>query len=645
MSRRLYGCTAADVTTLQSGRVVPFSGDHTVWYDRENGTRALDLTDVDGTGVEVVTSDAAGQVAFYGPPGYEGPLWLDPGDGRARVLVRPVDIIGQSAYEAAVENGYEGTVQEWLDSLHAAEPNITTSATAVAPGGSPSATLSGEYPDLHIDFEVVTGQTGATGPAIGALLTAKGDLAGRDSSGAVRVPVGADGQVLQADSTAAAGVAWKPVGNLLTLNQASGTDALGDTTGFVAGAATVESSTEQAAQGSRSVKIITVANTGRATVGGTASAGTIPVEPGQTYTFQVSAKQTSGAALVGNARIMWWTSAGNVAASTALVDGSPVTLSSSWRELSVTGVAPANAAYASAFLTRYSGGESVMTRYEDKYTFHRGAGGTWALPGIPVTGLKPALTYAAPASAYTVSATDSVVAVDTTSGAVTVTLPPAADYTGQAIRIVKTGGAGLLTVTRSGSDTITPSSGSRTSVQFPAATHGEMLLVSSGTSWQVVSGTASDETVGRRKWEWSGALGASGTAALTGWDVTKSDTGQMDMRTVAMENGWTVAGTDMRLRRIGNLVTFRGTPDAAAATSDTFYTLPAGFRPPSSAVFGTATVATSAGATRLLEIGSNGVCKIYSRSTGIHWFNTTFDTNDPWPSTRPAPAAAIPTGV
>jgi hypothetical protein len=118
------------------------------------------------------------------------------------------------------------------------------------------------------------------------------------------------------------------------------------------------------------------------------------------------------------------------------------------------------------------------------------------------------------------------------------------------------------------------------------------------------------------------------------------------MRTVTMENGWAVSGTDMRLRRIGNVVFFRGTPDAAAATSDTFYTLPSGFRPPSSAIFGTATVATTAGATRLLEIGSNGVCKIYSRSTTPHWFSITFDTNDAWPSSLPGPASgSIPTGV
>lgn len=52
------------------------------------------------------------------------------------------------------------------------------------------------------------GDTGATGPAIGGLLTTKGDLVARDATNAVRVPVGANGAALVADSAQAAGVRW-----------------------------------------------------------------------------------------------------------------------------------------------------------------------------------------------------------------------------------------------------------------------------------------------------------------------------------------------------------------------------------------------------------------------------------------------------
>lgn len=67
--------------------------------------------------------------------------------------------------------------------------------------------------------------------------------------------------------------------------------------------------------------------------------------------------------------------------------------------------------------------------------------------------------YAAKTVSYTLTSADSVVAVDTTSGAVTLTLPAASGVTGKPLRIIKTAGSGTLAVQRAGTDTITPSSG------------------------------------------------------------------------------------------------------------------------------------------------------------------------------------------
>ena len=142
-----------------------------------------------------------------------------------------------------------------------------------------------------------------------------------------------------------------------------------------------------------------------------------------------------------------------------------------------------------------------------------------------VTVPKLAGSYNARTSSYTILGSDSVVAIDTTSGAATLTLPAAANSTGKMLRIIKTGGTGTLTVQRVGSDVISPSSGTRTSVQFPAASSGEIVLASSGTSWHVISGRASDETVGRREWTWLGALAREGAAATVGWQMTYADTG------------------------------------------------------------------------------------------------------------------------
>jgi len=55
-------------------------------------------------------------------------------------------------------------------------------------------------------------------------LTTKGDLLGRSSSAAVRVPVGTNGYLLTADSTASAGVSWTaPATTALTFNAQTGT--------------------------------------------------------------------------------------------------------------------------------------------------------------------------------------------------------------------------------------------------------------------------------------------------------------------------------------------------------------------------------------------------------------------------------------
>lgn len=70
-----------------------------------------------------------------------------------------------------------------------------------------------------------TGATGATGPAIGALLTTKGDIAGY-SSVAARVPVGTNGQVLTADSAQALGLKWADAAGGVSLCSTTGTTAL-----------------------------------------------------------------------------------------------------------------------------------------------------------------------------------------------------------------------------------------------------------------------------------------------------------------------------------------------------------------------------------------------------------------------------------
>lgn len=85
---------------------------------------------------------------------------------------------GKSAYEIAVENGFEGTEQEWLESLVGQSAGFgtpTASATSLANGEQPTVAVSanGENAAKVFDFRFgipagaqgPKGDTGAQGPA------------------------------------------------------------------------------------------------------------------------------------------------------------------------------------------------------------------------------------------------------------------------------------------------------------------------------------------------------------------------------------------------------------------------------------------------------------------------------------------------
>jgi hypothetical protein len=84
------------------------------------------------------------------------------------------------------------------------------STTTGAPGTSAAVVDTNPSPGVAaLAFTIPRGDVGPTGPAIGGLLTTKGDLAARDATAAVRLPVGTlKGMTLQVDDAAAAGIAW-----------------------------------------------------------------------------------------------------------------------------------------------------------------------------------------------------------------------------------------------------------------------------------------------------------------------------------------------------------------------------------------------------------------------------------------------------
>lgn len=175
--------------------------------------------------------------------------------------------------------------------------------------------------------------------------------------------------------------------NLLSANQSTGTDALGDTTGFVALAGTISSSTVQADQGLRSLAwAVTAANQqvmtgylgsgygdggyGYGGYGGIDAVLDIPVLPSTAYSAGVRARLLGS---TGTARLdlYWYTAAGVFISSSA---GTPTVLSTSAFTscpcLNVT--SPSNAALA-RLLVQNTGFGAATTIYSDKWQLALGA--------------------------------------------------------------------------------------------------------------------------------------------------------------------------------------------------------------------------------------------------------------------------------
>lgn len=99
-------CTVTDIT-----------GGHRVKFTTKNGSETFDVMDgVDGVSVDTVTVDSSNHLVLTFDDGTEhdaGEITTLKGDD------------GKSAYEVAVEQGYVGTVDEWLASLVGFSPTIT----------------------------------------------------------------------------------------------------------------------------------------------------------------------------------------------------------------------------------------------------------------------------------------------------------------------------------------------------------------------------------------------------------------------------------------------------------------------------------------------------------------------------------------
>ncbi len=277
------------------------------------------------------------------------------------------------------------------------------------------------------------------------------------------------------------------IGNLLTANQASGGDALGTAAGFDGWQATVTRSTTQALSGSGSILATMTAAVATAyTLPSTALEAT---DVGNTITCVVyvrAAVNTPTCYL----RLNWF-NAGGTKIGTAV--SSTVVTSTSWQRLEVSAVAPAGVA--SVMPEPILTGAANDAVFLDQWGVWRGAGGRWALPGVPVVGQS----HIAANGAYTSSGTvapEGAITAPPLSRYQQVSGAPTASGAMEWIKATGTGNTGWVAGPEAdtGWRELTPLSPSNTTVGWLRIRRvGQVVQVSyritiTDTAWKAVSG-------------------------------------------------------------------------------------------------------------------------------------------------------------
>ncbi len=168
--------------------------------------------------------------------------------------------------------------------------------------------------------------------------------------------------------------------NLLTANQASVET---DTSGWtVDGGVTLSKQSSPTYHGSSSL-LATCTGTGAGQF--SAAGARIPVTAGDTVTFMAQAHAGVGSRQVQALLLFYDAASGGTLIGGDSVKGPLVTTAGSWRQASLTTVVP-SATHAVPSVGLAAGGATDAV-YFDAFSFHRGTGGTWAMPGEPILGL------------------------------------------------------------------------------------------------------------------------------------------------------------------------------------------------------------------------------------------------------------------
>lgn len=225
MARTLYGGSAADVAVKLSsdGDFEPDTTSaadaYTTGPSTSGGTHMTDLAafqpgtpGTPGGAVTTVVAQTDGEILVWGPDPYNGPFWLQYATGPRRQLF-PVDLVSRLVTVESGVGGVPSTIVDAKGDLIAATADNTVARLPVGANGTV----------LEADSAQSTGVKWGTAPVKASLIDAKGDLiAGTAADTVARLAVGTDGKVLTADSTATAGVSWQTPGSTSGFALASG---------------------------------------------------------------------------------------------------------------------------------------------------------------------------------------------------------------------------------------------------------------------------------------------------------------------------------------------------------------------------------------------------------------------------------------
>ncbi len=231
-------------------------------------------------------------------------------------------------------------------------------------------------------FEVIEANDWVTSARIAADAVGSSEIAANAVGSSELADSAVDTAAIQDGAVTAAKLAVQP-GNLLTDNQASGTDTLSDTTGFYGFQnCSIARSTAQYYHGTGSLLATQTGGTSYIAGPSTdlAPVGLVPAL--ETVTLQC--KVRAGAASSTQAFVRFLSNLGNV-------DGAAVAITTSgWATAQVTLQVPVGVteAYFFVVVTDSSGTGSA---YIDDFGLWRGAGGAWSARGVPVVGQSPIL--------------------------------------------------------------------------------------------------------------------------------------------------------------------------------------------------------------------------------------------------------------